>query len=170
MLKAYKVLEDCGLALHMLENEKDADRWRVIWAGAIALVRAVGHVLDKVDGRDARIKAISNRLYNQWKKGNEEDRIFLDFIEAERNNLLKEYESGVHPLAEANVLFDYQLVSTEDKSRKISLKDIAELPDNIYKPMLQGYGEGDDARDVLTEAIEWWERQLKIVCDEVLTD
>lgn len=49
---ARKVLEDCKAALDMLDEEGDEQRWRVLWAGAMALVRAVGHVLQKIDGED----------------------------------------------------------------------------------------------------------------------
>ena len=54
-----EVLEDCRMALTLLEEERDYRRWRVHWAAAVALVRAVGHVLDKVDGKDPVRKRIS---------------------------------------------------------------------------------------------------------------
>ena len=50
---ARKVLADCEVALEMLEEEEDEQRWRVLWAGAMALLRAVGHVLQKVDCQSA---------------------------------------------------------------------------------------------------------------------
>ena len=48
--RARIVLEDCRLALQLLEEETDLRRWRLHWVAAVALVRAVGHVLEKVDG------------------------------------------------------------------------------------------------------------------------
>jgi hypothetical protein len=36
--------------------------------------------------------------------------------------------------------------------------------------MLEGFQIGNDARDVLAEAIEWWERQLAIVEQEAFPD
>lgn len=50
-LVARQVLADCRLCLEMLEQEQDLARWRIHWAAAVALARAVGHVLDKVDCR-----------------------------------------------------------------------------------------------------------------------
>lgn len=54
--KAREVLDDCRLALSLLEDETDVQRWRIQWAAAVALIGAVGHVLDKVDGEDPLIK------------------------------------------------------------------------------------------------------------------
>ena len=44
---ARTVLDDCRLALQLLEEETDPQRWRIHWVAALALVRAVGHVLDR---------------------------------------------------------------------------------------------------------------------------
>jgi hypothetical protein len=37
------------------------------------------------------------------------------------------------------------------------------IGENIYRPILDGYREGDDARDVLADAIEWWEKELAAI-------
>src|SRR5438046_2816210 len=104
--KARRVLEDCQLALCLLEEEKDLARWRIHWAAAAALIRAVGHVLDKVDGTDPVIKEVANGFYRRWKSQEPEHEIFREFIERERNNLLKEYRSDVHPLDNVAVAVD----------------------------------------------------------------
>lgn len=87
---ARKVLDDCRLALAMLEEETDLARWRVQWAGAIALVRAVGHVLDKVDGKDFATKRLASEAFQTWKSTAEEHMIFHEFIDKERNSIIKE--------------------------------------------------------------------------------
>ena len=46
---ARRVLADCEVVLEMLDAEREEQRWRVLWVGALALLRAVGHVLRKVD-------------------------------------------------------------------------------------------------------------------------
>ena len=43
---------------------------------------------------------------------------------------------------------------------KMQTGDVLPLADNIYRPFLDGWHEGDDARDVLSEAIDWWEAEL----------
>lgn len=67
MTRAQTVLDDCRVALQLLEEEKDLQRWRVHWVAALALVRAVGHVLDKVDGADPAIGAAAREAYKRWK-------------------------------------------------------------------------------------------------------
>ena len=37
------------------------------------------------------------------------------------------------------------------------------ISDNIYRPMLDGYREGDDARDVLSDALAWWSKELDAI-------
>jgi len=44
---------------------------------------------------------------------------------------------------------------------------VVELDENIYRPMVEGAWEGDDARDVLQEAINWWEEELNLLDDQI---
>lgn len=99
---AREVLKDCEVALSMLEVEPDLRKWRIVWAGSVALIRSVGHVLHKVDGSDKVLKDIANEFFGRWKVA-EEHEIFRRFIEHERNNLLKEYHSDVHPFERVQV-------------------------------------------------------------------
>jgi hypothetical protein len=130
------------------------------------LIRAVGHVLDKVDGEDPLITAAAGAAYRQWKSADPKHEIFREFIERERNNLLKEYRSDVHPLAEVAfaVEFTAQPIGGGDS---VKFGQVAEIGENIYRPLLDGPWEGDDARDVLTEAIAWWDEQLTALDQEV---
>jgi hypothetical protein len=158
---ARQVLADCYVALRFLEEETDLQKWRVHWAGAVALTRAVGSVLHKVDARDPNVKIAADAAYARWKHG-EQDRIFREFIKAERDNILKEYNFGSHPLEKVDVA----LVSTVRHPETGELRQIAQIipiGDNIYRPLLDGYWEGDDARDVLEEALQWWTRQLDAI-------
>jgi len=158
---AREVLEDCRIALTLLEEEKDYRRWRVHWAAAVALVRAVGHVLDKVDGKDPVRKRISAEFFQRWKIDPEHE-IFPKFIEHERNNLLKEYSSGTHPLEEVPVVMPRHVVPLGG-GEPLVLADIVNIGENIYRPLLDGPWDGIDCRDVLGEAIRWWENQLNAI-------
>jgi hypothetical protein len=102
--KAREVLADCRLALQLLEEEQDLQRWRIHWAAAVALVRAVGHVLAKVDGQNPAIRREADRLYKMWKGASAAHLIFREFIEKERNNLLKEYQVNIDPSDEIPVV------------------------------------------------------------------
>jgi hypothetical protein len=157
--RARKVLDDCRVALQLLEEETDLQRWRIHWVAALALVRAVGHVLEKVDGADAAISGIANAAYKRWKSTAPEHEIFRQFIERERNIMLKEYEFNTHPLEEVRVLVQTQVQRVSD-GRPGELSGVFPIGDNIYRPLLDGFREGDDARDVLSDAIDWWESEL----------
>lgn len=159
---ARAVLGDCRIALEMLDREADHDRWRVHWAGAVALIRAVGHVLDKVDGQHSSVKAAAKAAFACWKSDDPEHAIFREFIEAERNNILKRYESKVHPLPDVPVAIILTLVNPKTgETKQIGIDEL--LGENIFKPMVEAYGEGNDARDIYREAIAWWERELDAI-------
>ncbi len=160
--KAREVLADCRVALALLEDDTENSRWRIHWAAAVALIRAVGHVLANVDGADSAVKKAADAAFRRWKSAQPEHEIFREFIERERNNLLKEYHSDVHPLPEVSLAFEI-LARPVAGGDPVVIRDVAEIDENIYRPMLDGPWEGDDARVVLTAAIDWWEVQLAAI-------
>ena len=157
---ARQVLDDCELALEFLEQATTDQIWRVHWFAAIALVRTVGDVLDKVDSRDPRFKGPVQHAYSEWKSDRSNSKIFWEFIKAQRDKLVHEYESDAHPTDTVPLLFELDLISTTDGSTR-KHHEVFELDENIYRPMLAGPWEGDDARDVLREAIDWWKVELE---------
>jgi hypothetical protein len=149
-LVARDVLEDCEQALGMLQVEDSFDKFRVIWVAAIAQVRAVGHVLHKVDGeRNPKLKRIIEETYSKWKKNKEDNAIFWDFIENERNSVLKQYEFGF--------LFGPIGVITPAEQEPM------ELDEGLFCPILEGRYQGKDCRDVLADAIKWWKNELSAI-------
>lgn len=154
---AREVLVDCEIALEMLEEVEDLRRWRVLWAGSVALLRAVGHVLKKVDGADPRIGPAVDQRYRVWRSKRQENAIFWDFIEEERNNVLKEYQFGVSLDEEIPLLV--QSDTADGKTERAAFQ----LGENLYRPLLIGYSEGEDARDVYRRALDWWHRELTTV-------
>lgn len=159
---ARKVLEDCRLALQLLEKETDLERWRVHWAAAVALVRAVGHVLKNVDGQDPKLKQIGAEAFKRWKGDDPAHEIFREFVERERNNILKEYRFSHHPQEEVDVAVGWTLQNPQTGERVICA-EVYPIGENIYRPMVDGFREGDDARDILSDAITWWERELAAI-------
>jgi hypothetical protein len=157
------VLTDCRLALELLQEETDPDRWRVHWVGAVALLRAVGHVLLNVDQpADLAISAAGNAAHRRWKSNDSTHLIYRDFIENERNNILKEYRSKVHPLDTVDVVVRLTLQNPDTGEIKY-VDQVMPIDQNLFRPMAEGYGEGADARDVYQEAIDWWERELNAI-------
>ena len=56
---ARRVLDDCKFILAKLEDEKDDQQWRIHWVAVVTLLRAVGHVLTKVDGKREAVRLAS---------------------------------------------------------------------------------------------------------------
>lgn len=165
---ARQVLSDVRLALDMLQAEIDPDRWRVHWAGGVALLRAVGHVLLNVDQRaNVELARIAGAAHRRWRSADAAHAVYREFILEERNNILKEYRSKVHPLD--NVPVAIRLTLVNPKTGEVSYLDhVADLDENLFRPLVEGYGQGEDARDIFEEAIDWWERELTAIEDELI--
>ena len=131
-------------ALELLENESRSDVFRVLWVGGVALIRAVGHVLQKVDGQTGEVmKRTVAAAYASWKGSRNEHSIFWDFIEDERNRMLKEYEAGFVPDPAVYAEGEWYV-----------------LDENLFCPMRNSTFAGEDCRDVFAEAVRWWDEQL----------
>ena len=159
--RARVVLDDCRLVLELLEVETDLRRWRIHWVSAVTLIRAVGHVLEKVDGKSSAVRSASRAAFAAWKTEPEHE-MFREFIEKERNTILKEYEFNLHPGEEVEVAFVSTLQRVSDGAL-VEAAEVFPIGHNIYRPLLDGFREGDDARDVLSEAIDWWEKELTAI-------
>ena len=155
---ARRVLGDCEAALNMLEDEEDERRWRVLWAGAMALLRTVGHVLRNVDRADASVRRAVDAAWGRWKADRSSNAVFWEFIEEERNNILKEYRFSVLDSAEVGLV----VVAREDEDSGHPVQDEAavSLGENLFQPLVDGFGTGEDARDVYGEALQWWDAEL----------
>jgi len=147
-ITARKALRDLELAFELLDVEENEERFRLLWVSAISLVRGIGHVLDKVDSkRSPKLKQAISEKYASWKISPEENKIFFEFIESERNSLLKEYKFGY--LSDPKEI----IMTPDNKSFYIG--------ENLFLPMSEGVNAGEDCRDVLGQAIAWWNRQLQ---------
>lgn len=158
-IQAKKVLSDLRQSYEMLENEENYENFRVLWVSAITLARAVGHTLDKVDSRQSELmKRVINSKWKNLKENKEEagNKIFFEFIEHERNKILKEYEFGV-----LSSPIELLVVGTDFDLGKFTVGD------GIYIPLQSGYYAGTDCRDVLAEAIQWWEKYINGIESEV---
>jgi|SRR5580658_183103 hypothetical protein len=159
---ARHVLKDCRLAHAMLEDETEPDKFRVLWVAASALIRSVGQVLDKIDGQDPHLRAVARERYNLWRKDNAEHLIFRNFIKQERDLVIHEYRSNLDPRENLPVaIIDGRpaLISETDAAVDSSYR----LDENIFRPFAGGRWAGEDVRDVLLEAMEWWERELTVI-------
>ncbi|MDO9002493.1 MAG: hypothetical protein Q7V20_03430 [Aquabacterium sp.] len=145
---ARKVLADLEAAHELLELESNAQRFRITWVAAMALCRAVGHVLDKVDSKASpELKAAIKQAWSSWQSDQERHGLFHLFIESERNAVLKEYEMGFMSGSSAVIVLPEGSATT--------------LSDELFCPLADGPYAGEDCRDILAQAIDWWQSQLR---------
>lgn len=139
-IAAREVLDDCRGALAELDGVQ-GPVWRRRWITAVVLLRTVGHVLFNVDReRSQAYKKAITAARDSLKNSKPKNQIFWDFIENERNNILKQYQisagQGATVYLGPSRSVDYHYV--------INTGPFAEL----------------DQRDLLRQAISWWEKYL----------
>lgn len=144
-LMARRVLEDCEVSLDDFLAAGASPNWRARWVGLIALLRAVGHVFDKVDigQQNQSLKSVADQIWSRHKV----KPIFKDFIEQERNSTLKVYE--INPVVDTEVLQGATFVTDPCGSNAGAQPE--------YKVFLQsGIYQNRNVEDVCCEAIEYW--------------
>lgn len=133
----------------MMESESDAARLRVEWIGALALLRLVGDVLEKVDSvRYPYLKADIKRHWEQLKE--RKDPVFWDFIKGARDRAVHRYDIDLYDRSEVEISIKLPDGSTHSDK----------LDECLFMPLLDGFMAGEDARDVYLHAITWWDLQL----------
>jgi hypothetical protein len=156
--KARIVLQDCQNAVASHSLDLQGEELRVSWVAILTLLRAVGHVLDKVDGKSS--PAMAQAVAKWWKATNAskpEPAIFWQFIDDARNRVVKLYEHGIwrqlvlegplHQGMPTTILVD----QANAQGGKIITEDghvISELSDGAFA--------GRSERDVAFEACRWW--------------
>lgn len=121
----------------------------------IALLRAVGHVLEKVDcASNDSLRTASKRKYKEMKRHADRYEIFFHFIEAERNLILKEYRSNAEPVVPVLVIDNF---ATGEKTLYGDGDDMM-FPMFIFEG---GPFAGEDSRDVAPRAISFWDKYLE---------
>ena len=158
------VLEDCKAALHELKAEPSGQAWRIKWVAVLALLRTVREVLFKVDIQDKpELKAEINRFRNSLGDTEPEPFIYWKFIRRDANNILHEYKFSAvqsatfHPLGvdkPATVSTSAVLVAS------VAFPKEDRIAKSTYR-MKTGPFAGEDQRDVVQKAIDWWQEQIE---------
>ena len=150
-MKSREMLEDAQYALNLMDTEEDVRKIRILWVASITLVRGIGHVLDKVDA--CQDTALRTKVDDWWRdlqrQKEEHPHIFWDFIDPQRNKTLKEYCLCFDEYCGPICVVD-GLTGNADSF------DLGSL----YIPAHTMPYVGDDIRDLLKEAVEWWAKQL----------
>lgn len=160
-VQARQFLDYCRHALTELRKDPTGPEWIVRWAGAIALLRVVGFALQKQDGpTNPALGRAQAAWWNRLKASKPDPAIFWDFIQEDRNVLLHGAEIRA---GQSTMLF---LVGV---SRTRLVAGQANPPATPAPPLLKathsyhmnsGSFARRDPRDLVQEAIEWWEQQI----------
>ena len=157
-MRARIVLADCEMALADFNASVNANEFmRPRWVSLITLLRAVGHVLEKVDrpvaDRDAQMRtgAAWDQLAVQKRP-----HIFHDFVEAERNDTVKQYEIG----AAANPKIHG---AWTDEGAPLYVSHVPGVVTLSAFSMSDGPYKGRDPRQLAREAIEFWRGYLDAI-------
>ena len=156
-MEARRVLADCRVALQHADVAIDPVDFRVSWAALVALLRAVGHVLKKVDAeRGAILKRAIERRWQLWQDERSANEIFWEFIEAERNSVLKAYEFGYRE-------DDVEIETVASDGTRIVHSNVPFL-----SALRAGPFAGQPGLDIARNALVWWERQLDAIEEDAL--
>lgn len=142
-VRAREVLGVADESVDWLRTERPMGKhWVILWAASLALLRAVGHALEKVDAAtDQRMRSAVDEAWNRWKSDTDKHRIFWGFIDDVRNSILKDFDlkAGqgviVRPGADHTVTYP------------------------IY---VEGFGEMDQI-ELLENALDWWRTELESI-------
>lgn len=151
-VQARKVLDDCKYALEELRKDGiQGPEWRIKWVAIIALLRTVGYVLEKVDTKASqKMHSAINAEWEALKKTEPEPKIYWSFICEERNNILKQYKFGAGQGVTIQV-------------RPLNEVDDSPCPSIYSYPMISGPFAQSDQREIIAEAIKWWENYLDTI-------
>jgi hypothetical protein len=154
--QARAVLDDCRSALLELRENPQGVRWRLRWCAVLTLLRAVGHVLRNVDGSSEAIapefREEAKRWWDEMQRTKPKPLIFWKFIEKDRNALLKEYQFSAEQGVRAGGAVYGRMPYGAAPYGSLMM-----VPTYLMK---DGPFSGRDQRDVVEEAIAWWDKQL----------
>lgn len=129
--------------------------WRRRWITALALLRAVGHVLDKIDAKtNPSLRKIIKKKWSDISNNKSESAIFWQFINKERNNILKEYKFHAGQGVTVTIPTTYIDSKTGEQTPGES------VPTIYHYTINSGPYKGKEQKEVLNEAIEWWDKHL----------
>ena len=156
-MKSSEVYSDCLRSKQMFESAVESNNLseaRILWFSTLALLRAIGHVLNKIDvkSRSPDFEKAVQARYNNWKS----NKIFSEFIQDERNAILKEYDSSLEVMPQSvthNVTYRGEQV-THKGVNVVHTVTILQLV------KFKGAFAGESPVEVLEKALQWWQREL----------
>lgn len=152
------VLQDTKHAISRHSDTLQSEAFRVSWFSIVALLRAVGHVLCKVDSESS--PAMKRAIKEQWshlQSTRPEPKIFWDFIDAERNRFLKNYEHGIHRSITVPAAIEGHWMTVDcANSQGGQFAPGSKLESRLTNSTFAGCYE----KDIAWQAHEWWASYL----------
>jgi hypothetical protein len=130
----------------------DRRHFRIHWLTLCTLLRATGHVLDKVDAESSQ--KMRSAIDDWWRRLNADKfahPIFWESIDAERNRVIKTYDPTYYEGGMLRAFGGAGVIHGEP------------IDPALYTPSEEGAYAGEDARDVVGLAIYWWESQFEMI-------
>ena len=158
-MRSRELYIDCLKARDLLAKaiaDGKIDEAKIYWFACLAMLRAIGHVIYNVDSKnrtdDFRLEL--KKRYKRWKT----ESTFCDFIEKERNNILKEYESSLTKTAREEC---FSLV-TESGDRLVTESGNPLVGVSVISEIVKTKGAfvGTSPVDLVTQALKWWDTEL----------
>ncbi|OFW02456.1 MAG: hypothetical protein A3G20_07255 [Acidobacteria bacterium RIFCSPLOWO2_12_FULL_59_11] len=152
------VLQDAKHAIERHSDTLQSEAFRVSWFAIVGLLRAVGHVLEKVDSElSLATKRAIKESWSQLQATRPEPTIFWGFIEAERNRFLKNYEHGISRSITVPAATEGHWVTVDcSNSRGGEFAPGSKLESRISDGPYAGCYE----KDIAWEAYDWWATYL----------
>lgn len=172
-LKAELVVKDCAHALSKYDQTLQGVELRLSWWNIISLLRAVGHVLDKVDSKASlRHAQIIKQEFQTLKESKPEPAIFWLFIDSERNRFLKEYDHSIRRQVSENPPLGKAGFKVSVHLDNIVGPPIGYSGDNLYIESFIKEGPYKDRNEleVAKEAKDWWVSYLEKIKRKVEED
>ena len=157
-MKARIVLQDLKVAISLHSDELQSEKFRISWLSITTLLRAIGHVLAKVDSLEslARKQAIDEK-WDEIRATKSEPKIFWEFIEDERNRFLKTYEHEVSRTLTVPTINNTQIIDDLGNGRG---GEISSPEGSLNSVISSGEFKGRNDKELALEAYDWWAEYL----------
>lgn len=156
--KSRVVLQDLKKAISHHHDELQSEEFRISWLTIVTLIRAVGHVLAKVDSKHS--PAMEKAIDEKWKEVRStkpEPKIFWGFDD-ERNRFLKNYEHAVSRSSTMPSLVDNTYITVDVGNGRGGRWT---SPDAEFKSTISsGVFEGENEKELAWNAYDRWVNYL----------
>lgn len=169
-LLSKKALKDCKFACWELANAEEKNDIQIIklrWFTCLALLRSIGHIIDKADKENNKKY---KHIFEDYHRKKKNDDIFKNFIEKERNLILKEYIDYIKE-EKKEVVESFTLVDEEgncivDENGNRLVSEPCNLVTKYFNKS-DGFAKGKLLHQIVEMGIEWWENYIKELEEKV---